>query len=129
MKAYPGKGRRACCVLSRDFRTGKSISCELLSVAGNFQRRPTARERLYGLDDVSDARGANNYSTQARSQDLTSGVRALLLIRMFFLDLASQIHKQVVQKTTNLGKARKTITFEYIKSRLVGSQYHGYFNF
>ena len=46
--------------LSREFCTGKIISCELLSAAGNyFQRRPTSRERLSGLDDVSDARGAN----------------------------------------------------------------------
>ena len=52
---------RACCYFISGFSPGKDFSRELLSLAADFQRRPTAREQLSGLDAVSHALAANDY--------------------------------------------------------------------
>jgi len=64
-EAYRGAvgSMRPCCDFISGFSPGKDFlfSRELLSLAADFQRWPTAREQLSGLDAVSHALAANIY--------------------------------------------------------------------
>jgi len=60
-------------ISSRDFRPGKTFSRELLSLAAGFQRRPTAREQLSGLDAVSHALAAESYIVSFFQETLAYG--------------------------------------------------------